>query len=274
MRELGVFARTYARPKLEAVLDAVVADGFTSVQWNMSCAGLPSMPEEIELDLVRRIRDAAAARGIRIAALSGTFNMIHPDPGVRADGLHRLATLAAACAPLGCDVLTVCSGTRDPDDMWRAHPDNGSPAAWADLLASMRAAVAVAEVHGVVLGVEPEPANVVADAAAAHRLLDELGDVPAGIVFDPANLIDGVPETRIAATLDDALALLGERIVLAHGKDRDASGAVVPACLGLVPWRRVLSGLDAAGYRGPLILHGLDEADVPGAVAALRALPA
>lgn len=269
MRELGIFAKTYERSSLEDVLDAVAADGLTCVQWNMSCAGLPSMPERIEPELVQRIRAAADERGIRIAALSGTFNMIHPDPAVRADGLRRLRTLAEACADLGTGIVTLCTGTRDPENMWRAHPDNATPAAWTDLMASMRAAVAIADEFDISLGVEPEPANVVCDAAAAWRLLDEVGSTRAGIVFDPANLIESVPGERIEQTLDDAFALLGERIILAHGKDRDAAGEVVPAGQGAVPWNRVLAGLDEAGYAGPVVLHGLDEADIPAAMLAL-----
>ena len=71
-------------------------------------------------------------------------------------------------------MVTLCTGTRDPDDMWRAHPDNATPGAWRDSVEQIAAALAVAEAHGVTLAFEPEHNNVVRDAPAGRRLLDEL----------------------------------------------------------------------------------------------------
>jgi sugar phosphate isomerase/epimerase len=41
-----------------------------------------------------RIREAVIKRDLTMASLSGTFNMIHPDPTVRKVGLHSLRVLA------------------------------------------------------------------------------------------------------------------------------------------------------------------------------------
>src|SRR5205807_3723939 len=125
--------------------------------------------------LCERVRQAFAARHLTIAALSGTFNMIDPNPQERTAGLRHLRTLLAACAALGTAVVTLCTGTRDPHNMWRRHLDNDTPEAWADLVASMREAVRAAEEYGVTLAFEPEVANVVDSARKARRLLDEIG---------------------------------------------------------------------------------------------------
>jgi sugar phosphate isomerase/epimerase len=270
--QLGIFAKTYTRPTVEEVFNAVAADGFTAVHFNFASAGLPSLPDAVDPAVLARIRSAAAERGLAIETLSGTFNMIHPDPAVRRHGLERLRVLAAACAGLGTQIVTLCTGTRDPENMWRRHPDNDTDAAWQDLIASMTSAAAIAAEHGVLLGIEPEPGNVVSSAARARRLLEEIDSDSLGIVLDPANLIEGIPVDRIDATIDEAFALLGERTISAHGKDRDAAGAVVPPGRGIVPWPRFLIGLSAAGFSGPLILHGLEEADVPESVAHLRSV--
>lgn len=127
--ELGIFAKTFTRPTLEALLEAIKGYGFTCVQFNMACVGLPTLPDQIDPALVEGIRQALESRGLRMAALSGTFNMIDPDPRQRQANLRRLRVLAAACKGLGTEVITLCTGTRDPHDMWRYHPDNGSPAA-------------------------------------------------------------------------------------------------------------------------------------------------
>ena len=99
--QLGIFAKTFVRPTLEAVLDAVVSHGLSCVQFNFACAGLPSLPETIETRVIEHIRSELVARKISVAAASGTFNMIHPDPHARQDGLRRLPLLAKACQQIG-----------------------------------------------------------------------------------------------------------------------------------------------------------------------------
>ena len=38
--DIGIFSKTFARPTLGAVLDAVAGYGVHAVQFNMSCAGV------------------------------------------------------------------------------------------------------------------------------------------------------------------------------------------------------------------------------------------
>ncbi len=40
--QIGIFAKTFVRPTLEATLDAVVAHDLHCLQFNMACAGLAS----------------------------------------------------------------------------------------------------------------------------------------------------------------------------------------------------------------------------------------
>src|SRR5438552_2408861 len=88
--QLGIFARTFSRPQLEGVFDAVREHQLDCVQFNMACAGLPALPDDIAPSLAIRIHEAATSRGIEIAAVSGTYNMIHPDLKERQAGLRRL----------------------------------------------------------------------------------------------------------------------------------------------------------------------------------------
>jgi sugar phosphate isomerase/epimerase len=268
---IGIFAKTFPRPTLEENLDAVRAHGLGVVQYNLACAGLPSLPERIEPHLARQIHAAAAARGITIAAVSGTFNMIDPIGERRDAGMRRLGQLAGACALLGTKIITLCTGTRDPDDMWRGHPANGRPDAWADLLVAMEQALVLAEVHDLWLAIEPETANVVDSPAKARRLLDELRSPRLKIIIDPANLfhVEDLPHQR--ATLDAAFDLLGPDIVLAHAKDvRVVDGTVhhVPAGTGVLDYPHYLTLLRHLAV--PLIVHGLAETDVARALAFLR----
>lgn len=171
---LGIFAKTFVRPDLASTLDAVAACGLDCVQFNFACAGLASLPEKIDPRIVSIIAGELGRRRISVAAVSGTFNMIHPDPAQRREGLRRLNEIAASCAELGAPMITLCTGTRDAEDMWRAHPQNDSVEAWQDLLVSLEEALKIADKHDVYLGVEPETVNVVNSARRARRLLDEM----------------------------------------------------------------------------------------------------
>jgi sugar phosphate isomerase/epimerase len=271
MNPIGIFAKTFSRPTLEENLDAVHSHRLSVVQYNLACAGLPSLPERIHPALAQQIAAAAASRRITIAAVSGTFNMIDPIRERRDAGLRRLGQLAGACALLGTKIVTLCTGTRDPDDMWRGHPANGRPDAWADLLKAMEQALAIAEEHDLWLAIEPETANVVDSPARAARLLDELRSPRLKIIIDPANLFRPEDLPHQQTILDAAFDVLGPDIVLAHAKDvRVVDGAVhhVAAGTGVLDYPHYLGLLRHLPV--PLIVHGLAEAEVAGALAFLR----
>jgi len=115
--KLGIFAKTFARPMVEEVFAAVARLEVGCVQFNLACAGLPSMPDALPPGICERIAQAARHYGCEIAALSGTFNMCHPERPQRRDGLRRFEQVAAAAAALGCPLVTLCTGTRDATDV-------------------------------------------------------------------------------------------------------------------------------------------------------------
>ena len=269
---LGIFAKTFARPTLAETLDAVVAHGLLSIQLNLQSAGLASMPGEIPVHVVDEVRRETERRGIAVSSLSGTFNMIHPDPTVVEQGLARLEVLARSARSMGADFISLCTGSRDPDNMWRRHPDNDSEDAWNDLLMSMGAALAIAERHDLALGVEPEPGNVINSAAKCCRLIDHFGSPSLKVVFDPANLVSTDLARDPFELLEEAFDLLGRDVAIGHGKDCGPNGKIVPAGRGIIPWKLVLDRLKFPGFGRdiPLIIHGVEESDVAEVVAFLR----
>lgn len=271
--QIGIFAKTFVRPTLEETLDAVKAHGLGCVQFNMVCAGLPSMPDCIKIEHCDTIRREMSLRNITMAAVSGTFNMIHPDIQRRRTGLQRLRELACACERLGTSVITLCTGTRNSENMWRHHPENDSPQAWNDLTTSLREALQIAEEHKVTLSFEPEVSNVVDSAKKGRRLLDEIQSPHLKVVMDAANIFHTGELPQMHEILDEAFSLLGEDIVIAHAKDlsRDGEAGNEAAGRGVLDYNYYLSLLHKAGFEGPLILHGLKEADVAESVDFLRA---
>ena len=268
--KLGIFHKVFERPTLEESLDGVQAAGLEAVQFDLTAAGInPVALADADCD---HIRAAHATRGIEIAALSGTFNIIDPDLEKRRAGMRWLAALAAASGKLGTELITTCTGTRNPDWLWGGHPDNSTPAAWAEMVTAMEEAVAIAEAQGATLVFEPEVNNVVDSAQKARRLLDEIQSKHLQVVIDGANLFHAGQLPRMREVLDEAFDLLGDSIRLAHAKDLEQDGDVghQAAGTGLLDYDHYLACLRQIGFDGSLILHSLEEEQVAASAAFVR----
>ncbi len=271
MAELGVLTTEFTG-SLDAVLDAVVEHGFGTVQLQLASVvpevpvtdallrGLDVLGDRLTTELADQVRTALTDRGLRIAAVDGTYNMAHAVPEHRQRNLRHLLRLIELAPAFGTDVVTLCTGTR-ADIMWEQHPANRSPAAWDDLVDQLRVACAAAEDTGVRLAFEPEHNNVVDSAARARALIDQLGSPALGVVMDPANLFHRGDLARQANHLAEAFALLGPDIVIAHAKDLDHDGDAGGRAVGcgLLDYRRVLAALADAGFDGAIVLHQLSE---------------
>ena len=266
---LGIFAKTFAGSDPGRVLSAAQAAGFASVQYNMTCSGLPAMPDAIAAEKAAQVTAASAATGVAIAAISGTYNMIHPDPTVRKAGLRRLKVLLGAAPAMGCGMVTLCTGTRDAEDQWRHHPANATQETWRDLLVEMAKACALAEPLGIRLGIEPELANVVSSAAKARLLIDTMKSPSLAVVLDPANLFERATYSAQRDLISKAVDLLADRIVMAHAKDRDALGDFATAGKGVVDFPHFLARLKDVGFDGDLVTHGLQPTEAKGVAAFL-----
>jgi len=256
----GIFGRTYPFQTAGEIFAAAKRDGFAAIQFNLSGLGLPSLPAELDEAALSGVAGAASAAGLELVALSGTYNMTHPNRDARQAGRHGLANVMRAATIIGAPLVTLCTGSRDPQDMWKAHPDNGSEAAWCDMREELDAALELASRYGLKLGIEPEPGNVVREARAARRLLGEVGAAPLGIVLDAANLV-GTDLPRQSEIMREAIDLLGNALVLAHAKDMDAHEHVTCPGDGAVDLVGFTALLRQAGYDGALVGHGFGAAD-------------
>jgi sugar phosphate isomerase/epimerase len=271
---IGIFAKTFNRPVVTEVFRAVAKLHLRCVHFNFASAGLPSLPDAIDPALAKHIRKSAAEHRLAIAGVSATFNMIHPDVAARRDGLRRLEVIAGACRHLDAKLVTLCTGTRDQEDMWRHHPQNDSPEAWHDLVVTMTKALTIADKHDVLLGIEPEVGNVVSSARHARRLLDELRSPRLKIILDPANLFRPGDLSRMGEIMDEAFDLLGPDIAMAHAKELSAEGHAGSLAVGagILDWEQYLGLLRQVRFEGPLILHGFEEKDAAASVKFLRGL--
>jgi sugar phosphate isomerase/epimerase len=264
MIRLGIFARTFPRDRLEDTLAAISRHGIQTVQFNLSCLGLPSLPDTIEDSTCRLVREGFENCGMEMAAISGTFNAVHPDPVQRQADADRCCELIRKARALGTDVVTLCTGTRDPESMWKRHPENEDPEAWSDLIQTMERLLPAAEESGVTLGIEPETANVINSAVKARQLLDQLKASNLKIIMDGANLFLPHQLGQMQPVLEEAFDLLGPDIVMAHAKDivPDKAGPSQAAGTGALDYRLYMRLLAKSGFCGPIVLHNLLESEV------------
>lgn len=269
---LGIFARTYVAPDLAGVLDAAANHGLNAVHFNLRCAGLAALPGELDDTARESIREAFRQRGLEMIGVSGTFNAIHPDAEKRRADTERAVTLIRTARALGTSFVSLCTGTRDANDMWRAHLENQSAAAWRDLRQTLDRLLEVAHQENVLLGIEPEHANVVNSAQAARRLLDEVSSPNLRVILDGANLVGAECAGSMAPVLEEGFELLSPDIVQVHAKEIPPAGAGTIAApgSGRLDWACYFDCMRRSGYEGPVVLHNLEETDIRDAVSFLR----
>jgi sugar phosphate isomerase/epimerase len=261
---LGIFAKTFAGTNPLPVLDSARSAGYRAVQYNMACSGIGSLPLAISDETAEAVKEASEQTGVAIAAVSATYNMIHPDLVEREHGRKSFEAIAGAARRMGTRLLTLCTGSRDAQDQWKFHPDNSSASAWEDMCQEFRLLLPIADKNDVVLGIEPELANVVSSAELGRKLLDTFRSERIQIVFDPANLFEVATAARQRWLIENALDLLGDSIALAHAKDRLADGHFATAGTGVLDYRHYLTALKKSRFDGNLITHGLAAEEAEG----------
>jgi sugar phosphate isomerase/epimerase len=268
----AIFSRTYAAKSAADVFAVIIQDGYRGAQMNLSSLGLESLPANLPAGIVENAGELARKSGLRLAALSGTYNMVHPDAAYRAEMRTKFDNVLIAAKAMGAPIVTLCTGSRNTHNMWEAHPDNSTAAVWKDLREELDHALALAEAHDLTLAIEPEPGNVIRDATVARKLLDEFSSPHLKIILDAANLIPIKELSHQHDVMREAADLLGADTVLAHAKDFDVAGKVVAPGTGVVDLKFFAQQLKRAGYDSALIGHGFEAADASRSAVALTHL--
>ncbi len=270
--QLGIFAKTFPSSMPLEVVSAAKSAGYQCVQYNMACSRLSALPADISRETAAAVAQAAAETSVQIAAVSATYNMIHPNLSERVKGREAFAAIGKNAQAMGTSLLTVCTGSCDANDQWRHHPDNVSKSAWREMSAEFEHLIAFADRFDFYVGIEPELANVVSSAAKARKLIDQFASKRLKIVLDPANLFEvETPQSR-KYIIEAAIDLLSGVIVMAHAKDRDATGGFTIAGAGVIDFAHVIQHLRGAGFDGALVTHGLTAAQAPQVAAYLAGL--
>ena len=201
--------------------------------------------------------------------------MAHPDRDVREEGLRRFGGFLDAVRALNCPIVSLCTGSRSREHLWKYDPQTKTRAAWDDMADSMARSVVMAEERGLILAIETEASNVIDSPEKARRILDEIKSPSLKMILDCANLFhtgEASAETMRPA-IDRAMAQFGSDIVLAHGKDIQPSEGIrfCGTGFGIVDFPYMLDELERVGYAGDMVLHGIyREEDMPGCLVFMK----
>ncbi len=269
--QVGIMSSHIARPTMEETLDAILGHDIRHLQFNLGSLNVQGSLSD-KLAKAPAVWAETEKRGMVIAALGGTVNMVDPDEEKRQEAIEYLKSLISACDPMGTSVIATCTGSRDSESMWRKHPDNEKEEAWQVLHNTLEQVLPVAEAAGVTIAFEPEVNNVANTAKKSRRLIDEMGSANLKVVIDAANLFGEGELPRMTEILDEAFELLGDHIAIAHGKDldRDGDAGHLAAGTGKLDYAHYVSLLCGLPFDVPVILHGLSEDQVDASAAMLR----
>ena len=101
--------------------------GFSTMQYDFSTSHGDTVPAVITDESVAEIAAAAKEFGMQIEAINGTLNMIDVNKERREENLRRFPQIAKAAKALDCRIITLCTGSRNPESGWRYHPDSLLP---------------------------------------------------------------------------------------------------------------------------------------------------
>ncbi len=272
--QVGIMSGMFKRPTLGEALDAILDHDIRYLQFNLSSLNLKGpLSEKLEAASTM-VSPQIEKRAMTIAAMAGQANMVDPVPEKRREGIERIKLFIAACADIGTSVLATCTGSRNPENMWRTHPDNDTDETWEVLCDTLAELLPHAEAHGVTLAFEPEVCQVASSAPKSRRLIDDMGSPNLKVVMDAANIFGRGDLARMSEVLDEAFQLLGDHIAIAHAKDLDHDGdsGHLAAGTGMLDYERYVSLLCGLPFDVPVILHGLSVDQVGESAGMLRGL--
>lgn len=270
--DIGIFSKVFKDYSLKEAFERIKDYGLSVIQFNFVNVGLPSLPDEIDDEIIQEIIDTANDVGIEIPVVSGTFNTLELEKDKLDQNIQRFGVVVEAARKIGIQFVSISTGSFNQEDFWSPHPDNHTEKAWEHLYYSLDRMLEIAEKNEVTIVVEPEQANVVSTAEDALRLLNHYNSPYLKVLYDAANVVSTDDVNSLNDKINDTLEQLSNHIAIAHLKDAivtkdDIHFASVGK--GNLPLNSYLQELRKY-YKGPVIMHGLEENDINDALESIN----
>ena len=114
--KIGICSTDFQPTSVDALFEKMRALRFTATQFSFdSVLGSEEMLPEYNEELLAEIDRAAKKHAVEIVAINATFNMLDPIDARREENIRRMDVMCRAARRLGCPILTLCTGSRNPD---------------------------------------------------------------------------------------------------------------------------------------------------------------
>ncbi len=161
---------------------------------------------------------------IELFEVAGYCNILHYDESVRQKNLAHLAQCIEFADRVGCRTVGTISGSRSPIgikfiDNYNVHPDNWTLETWELLVSGIKQVFKDTAGMKAAIGMEAQVTTNIDGPLAHRRLIDDVGDERMKVVLDPINMISLHNYFHTTELINECFDLLGEDIMVCHGKD-------------------------------------------------------
>jgi sugar phosphate isomerase/epimerase len=291
---VGLYSDALPHLSRSELFQFCAAHGITDVELGVGAWG-PSPRPHLDLELL--LRDPAARdtllgelgeHGLGLSCVNAAGNVLHPDPGLRADAQARLRGAVQLAHLLGVSTVVTMSGCpggrtggpigvfavwstcADDEPLWEWQFANEVAPFWSET-----SRWAAAEAPGVTICLELHPGVSVFNAAGFERLAAVTGR-NVGVNLDPSHFWwQGIDPVRVVEAVGDGIGFAHGKDTLVHS-DRVAVHGVLDYRFPVDPdtaawhfaavgdghsddeWRRLIAAIRATGYDGVISIEHED----------------
>lgn len=226
--EFGVLAHNAGPSPLHELPRRIGERGFKYVQLALAKAitDIDTSLGRLSPGLANRVAEEFERHGVRIPVLGCYIDMVHPDEETRRYGVERFKEHIRMARHFGTAMIASETG-------FESSRYSGEQA-WELMRHTVEELLEEAEKWGTIVAIEPCNGQIVHTAEQWQRLSEEAPSSNLGAVLDPNNILHAGNFARQDEVIRDAFERLGNRIVLAHAKDKTygPDGKLAEVCAG------------------------------------------
>jgi sugar phosphate isomerase/epimerase len=271
--KLGIFSSVYAELPLADAVRRIKDAGFKAVVCDFAFKDVRFDALNPDWGAVKKITGALEKSDIRVAGLSGYYNIIEADPAKRKPGEARMELLIKEWKRFGSPILSTESGTLSKQNEWADAPENHTDAGYAEFRKAIGKLVKAAEKTGAIIAIEAYYRHVIDTPERNERLYRDIPSPSLKLTMDPCNYFRNEDLPKMKPMLEEIFKRVGKQTVLAHAKDVKAApdGPDLPAAgLGVLDYPLYLRRLAELNKELNLIVEHLKRDDVPRAAKFVR----
>jgi len=201
---------------------------------------------------------------VEVAMMGAYFNPIHSDKEKVADTVENFKNHLQKAHRFGTNLVGTETGSYN-DDEWTWHENNGSEAAFSEVLSVFASLLPTAEETGTYLTIEPAYHHVISSPQRLKRLVDALDSNRVKVIFDLFNLLhDGNYENQ-RQLVDEMVELFSDKIEIVHAKDfivQDGKVVQVAPGKGMLDYKYLLNKLETLQTKPQIIFEGVTGEDI------------